>query len=76
MSDKAGRKPAMGWVVIALAIGMLIWVRLRLVTDIPRSVYAEPQQQEPATPAGDASSQDAVALHDGEQIATMPERGQ
>lgn len=27
----------------ALALGILIWMKLRLVTGLPRSVYAEPQ---------------------------------
>ncbi len=35
----------LGWIAIALAVGMLIWVRLRLVTDIPRSAYADPEQR-------------------------------
>lgn len=46
------KKPAMGWLVVALALGMLIWVRLRLVTDIPRSAYAEPEKR--SEPAGNA----------------------
>ena len=46
MSDRPARKSALGWVVLALAMGMLIWVRLRLVTDIPRSAYADPQGRE------------------------------
>lgn len=27
----------------ALALGILIWMKLRLVTGLPRSVYAEPE---------------------------------
>ena len=31
---------------MALAVGLLIWARLRLVTDLPRTVYAEPETQQ------------------------------
>lgn len=34
----------------ALVLGMLIWVRLRLVTHIPRAAYAEPEVRTPAEP--------------------------
>ena len=34
----------------ALVLGMLIWVRLRLVTHIPQAAYAEPEVQAPAEP--------------------------
>jgi hypothetical protein len=27
--------------------GVLIWAKLRLVTDIPRSAYADPREQQP-----------------------------
>lgn len=61
----------MGWVVVVLAIGMLIWVRLRLVTDIPRSVYAEPEQRAPAAqPERDA----AIDAEDTTRIANTPVR--
>lgn len=53
MDAKAKKRPALGWVAVALALGMLIWVRLRLVTDIPRSAYADPEKQsEPARAGG------------------------
>lgn len=30
---------------LALALGMLIWVKLRLVTNVPRTAYADPKKQ-------------------------------
>lgn len=30
---------------MVLALGMLIWVKLRLVTNVPRTAYAEPERQ-------------------------------
>lgn len=55
MDAKPRKKPALRWVAIALLLGMLIWVRLRLVTDIPRAAYADPEASqasdgEPAHP--------------------------
>lgn len=29
---------------MVLALGMLIWVKLRLVTNVPRTAYAEPEK--------------------------------
>lgn len=39
-------------IALAVCFGMLIWVKLRLVTNMPRVAYAEPEkaQVEPATP--------------------------
>ena len=54
-------------VTLALALGLLLWARLKLVTDTPRMVYAdpeakqadgqptdEPQAEMPAAPAPEA----------------------
>ncbi|MCA9303912.1 MAG: hypothetical protein KC996_07315 [Phycisphaerales bacterium] len=30
---------------LGMLAGVLIWAKLRLVTDIPRSAYADPQEQ-------------------------------
>lgn len=51
---------------MVLALGMLIWVKLRLVTNVPRTAYAEPEKPhvEPVKP--DVSKQqtaDATAKH-------------
>lgn len=36
---------------LVLALGMLIWLKLRLVANVPRTAYAQPMQQiEPAKP--------------------------
>ncbi|HRQ73105.1 MAG TPA: hypothetical protein PLU35_08765 [Phycisphaerales bacterium] len=49
-----GRRPS-GFRLAAVALtgvlSLLIWQRLRLVTDTPRSVYAEPRTDEGARPA-------------------------
>lgn len=43
-------------VVVALGMiaGILIWSKLRLATDVPRSAYAEPEQRADADPRGRA----------------------
>lgn len=57
-----------GWLAFALLFGMLIWVRLRLVTDIPRAAYAEPAgpgvqhaHQPPAAQGGHEPEPDPLA---------------
>lgn len=86
MSDKPARKPAWGWVTLALALGMLIWVRLRLVTDIPRSVYAEPgttaPSDHPSAGPSDGPSTNAAPNHEAApadpetRVATHPDLAQ
>ncbi|MCW5775793.1 MAG: hypothetical protein KIS87_05030 [Phycisphaeraceae bacterium] len=59
-----GRRPSgfrLAMVALTGALSLLIWQRLRLVTDTPRSVYAEPREGEegrsmdrPAEPARSA----------------------
>lgn len=61
------------WVTIALLFGMLIWVRLRLVTDIPRAAFAEPvppvTRQIEAEPVAHESSEDPdQVLSNADQI--------
>lgn len=43
--------------------GILIWAKLRLVTDIPRSAYADPREQQLADDLVDDASLDESA-HD------------
>ncbi|MBX3389238.1 MAG: hypothetical protein KF691_07250 [Phycisphaeraceae bacterium] len=31
--------------MMVMALGMLIWVKLRLVTNVPRTAYAEPERR-------------------------------
>lgn len=46
------RKPIVTMGALALFAGMLFWTKLRLVSDIPRSAYAVPkEQQQPPAPA-------------------------
>ncbi|UYV12902.1 MAG: hypothetical protein NCW75_01120 [Phycisphaera sp.] len=48
---------------IALAVLLftaLIWLRLRLVTDVPRQAYAEPKPQERQVVTPDRRDRDAV----------------
>lgn len=37
-------KSAVMSMAMVLALGMLIWVKLRLVTNVPRTAYAEPEK--------------------------------
>jgi hypothetical protein len=39
---------------LALALGMLIWLKLRLVANVPRTAYAQPTQQVEKRPAQQA----------------------
>ncbi len=65
-----GRRPSgfrLAVVALTGVLSLLIWQRLRLVTDTPRSVYAEPRQDDetrtPSRAAGrpeDARPDDAV----------------
>ncbi|GIK19048.1 MAG: hypothetical protein DYG93_01185 [Leptolyngbya sp. PLA2] len=53
-----GRRPSgfrLAVVALTGALSLLIWQRLRLVTDTPRSVYAEPREDEDARSAGRAT---------------------
>lgn len=50
-----------------LAMGLLIWLKLRMVSDVPRSAYADPAAQAPMpqpkpqpAPAPDAAGSAAV----------------
>ncbi len=73
MGVDAKKRPAMGWLIVALALGMLIWVRLRLVTDIPRSAYAEPENRSQPAGVGQASAPAAGAP--GAAVASREDEG-
>ena len=47
----------MAFGVFVLFAGMLFWTKLRLVSDIPRSAYAVPKEQQDANPDDGAASQ-------------------
>lgn len=38
-------KSAATSLAMVMALGMLIWVKLRLVTNVPRTAYAEPEKR-------------------------------
>ncbi|MCL4741780.1 MAG: hypothetical protein KJZ54_06200 [Phycisphaerales bacterium] len=47
--SSGGRRPSafrLGVLSLTGVLSLLIWQRLRLVTDTPRSVYAEPRRDE------------------------------
>lgn len=46
-------------VVCGSLAGLLIWSKLRLVSDLPRSAYADPKRQTPGDETGANSDQDA-----------------
>ncbi len=51
--------PVVKMVALSMFAGLLIWAKLRLVTDFPRTVKADPAElevHEPETEAGSASS--------------------
>lgn len=50
---RARRRMAVsGAMAASLVCGLLIWAKLRLVTDIPRTAYATPERRVEATPIG------------------------
>lgn len=61
---RARRKlAASGAVGASLLCGLLIWAKLRLVTDIPRTAYAAPESQ----------SRAVSELPDSRTVGTLPE---
>lgn len=59
MEPKKRKHSPWTWSMVALTIAMLIWVRLRLVTDIPRAAYAEPDHAATVEPAGGQAGEGA-----------------
>lgn len=43
--------------MMVLALGMLIWVKLRLVTNVPRTAYADPERRAVEHKPGETSPQ-------------------
>jgi len=65
------RVPGLNLLAIGMIAGLLIWAKLRLVTDFPRIVQADPNAQEVEPPASDTvdstptgSGRDAVQTDD------------
>ncbi len=58
---RRGRRGWAGLAVVCLAAGLLLWVRIRLITDFPRMAIAE-DASAPATAPEDASNRDASAV--------------
>ncbi|MCC7388631.1 MAG: hypothetical protein IT431_07665 [Phycisphaerales bacterium] len=52
--DRSGR--ARSWrgvaAMLAVALGLLLWARLKLVTDTPRMVYADPKARSASVDPG------------------------
>lgn len=59
MSKQRGRNGLSTLLSVGALAGLLIWTKLRLVSDLPRSAYAVPQEIVPEdgqAPAGDPSA--------------------
>ena len=41
---------------LGMLAGVLIWAKLRLVTDIPRSAYADPREAQAVSPVEDSGA--------------------
>ncbi len=54
---------------MGMLAGVLIWAKLRLVTDIPRSAYADPKEAQILEPDADQDGQDQAE----QQIKSSPE---
>ncbi|MBX3381293.1 MAG: hypothetical protein KF805_14455 [Phycisphaeraceae bacterium] len=48
---------------MVLALGMLIWVKLRLVTNVPRTAYAEPERKMVEPEIAKQQTADATEKH-------------
>lgn len=59
------RAPGMNLLALALIAGLLIWAKLRLVTDFPRTVIADPEIAE--TDSGDDPSADPETRRDSSE---------
>ena len=58
-SHPGGPKPLGILMCLGALAGVLIWAKLRLVTDIPRSAYADPREQYQPEPCDGQSACDA-----------------
>lgn len=71
--DGATRNLALLFCLGALA-GILIWAKLRLVTDIPRSAYADPKDQQVDSPMDDIMIDEASEEDQADTSAPRGER--
>jgi hypothetical protein len=57
--DKCGTRGVTWCLVAVCSFALLIWAKLRLVTGVPRTAYAQPENQQPPKPkAPEAGLQD------------------
>ena len=70
--DRRSRQAAFVLSAGALA-GVLIWAKLRLVTDIPRSAYAVPDQAQPVGPDQNGADSEPVEPADRDDGADASE---
>ena len=65
--SKKWRRWLGGLFMFVLFAGMLFWTKLRLVSDIPRSAYAEPKEKQvdDSSAAGEREDADAAPEVDG-----------
>ncbi len=67
------RRLLVGGLAVAMAFGAFIWLKLRLVTDVPRTAYAEPKETS-ARKAGAAGEDAPGATEPAPQEPGAPER--
>ena len=64
MSKQRGRNGLSTLLSVGALAGLLIWTKLRLVSDLPRSAYAVPQEIVPEDEGADPSEQPAQVNRD------------
>jgi len=66
MAGTSTRKSRRRWIshglAFTLALGLLLWVKLRLVTNVPRSAYAEPEKKHVQSPKLETKPEQATAV--------------
>lgn len=50
MNTRRYRRHLLGVALVGALAGLLIWSKLRLATDVPRSAYAVPEAKDPQKP--------------------------
>ena len=66
------------WPLLALALGglaLLIWLKLRVMTGVPRTAYADPSEAEKAKQAAAQSHVQAPAPEDAATLGTLSSSG-
>jgi hypothetical protein len=67
------RHAALGLAFCGTLAGVLIWTKLRLATDVPRSAYAVPERERGSTPKPSLTPTDPSApAADTEEAPTSP----